>query len=203
MTRLTSSVATLVVTLMIASGAGAAPLSTEEALSDRVLGDPEAPITIIEYASLTCPHCARFHMETLPKLKSEWIDTGKAKLIYRDFPTAPAGPSFAASMIARCAAKERYFSFVDAFFRTQATWVASPDPRGALGQMARLGGMSEADFEQCLENEALLTGIRQRAQEGGAEFAIQSTPSLVINGKLYAGNRSYDELVDILESLPQ
>lgn len=203
MTRFTAQMSALFVALMIATGAGAAPLSTEEALAERVLGDADAPITIIEYASLTCPHCANFHRDTLPKLKSEWLDTGKAKLVYRDFPTAPAGPSYAASMIARCAPKDRYFTFLDAFFRTQETWVSSPDPRGALAQMARLGGLSEADFNQCMENEALLTGIRQRAQEGGTEFGVQSTPSLVINGRLYPGNRSYDDLADILENLPQ
>lgn len=203
MTRFFSLAATLIVSLMLATGVGAAPLSTEEALAERVMGDADAPITIIEYASLTCPHCARFHMETLPELKSKWIDTGKAKIIYRDFPTAPAGPSFAASMIARCAPQDRYFSFLDAFFRTQETWVASPDPRGALGQMARLGGLSEADFNQCLDNEALLTGIRERAQEGSAGFGVRSTPSFIINGKLYPGNRSYEEFADILESLPQ
>lgn len=189
--------------VILATGASAAPLSTEEALSERVMGNPDAPITIIEYASLTCPHCANFHKDTMPKLKSEWIDTGKAKLVYRDFPTAPAGPSYAASMIARCAPKDRYFTFLDAFFRTQSTWVASPDPRAALGQMARLGGLSEADFSQCLEDEALLAGIRERAQEGSLEFGVQSTPSFVINGKLYPGNRGYNELADILESLPQ
>lgn len=203
MKRFISLAAALSTALMIATGAGAAPLSTEEALSERVMGDADAPITIIEYASLTCPHCASFHKDTLPKLKSEWIDTGKAKLIYRDFPTAPAGPSYAASMIARCAPKDRYFTFLDAFFRTQSTWISSPDPRGALGQMARLGGLSEADFDQCMENEALLTGIRQLAQDGGREYGVQSTPSLVINGRLYPGNRSYDDLADILEGLPQ
>lgn len=203
MTRLIAQMSALFVALMIATGAGAAPLSTEEALAERVLGDADAPITIIEYASLTCPHCASFHKDTLPKLKSEWLDTGKAKLVYRDFPTAPAGPSYAASMIARCAPKDRYFTFLDAFFRTQETWVSSPDPRGALAQMARLGGLSEADFNQCMENEALLTGIRQRAQEGSTEFGVQSTPSLVINGRLYPGNRSYDDLAEILENLSQ
>lgn len=203
MTRFVSFAAAFVMAVIVTTGAGAAPLSTEEALSERVMGSPDAPITIIEYASLTCPHCANFHKDTLPKLKSEWIDTGKAKLVYRDFPTAPAGPSYAASMIARCAPKDRYFTFLDAFFRTQSTWVSSPDPRGALGQMARLGGLNEADFTQCLDDEALLTGIRERAQEGSQEFGVQSTPSFVINGKLYPGNRSYDELAGILESLSQ
>lgn len=203
MKRFVSLAAALSTALMIATGAGAAPLSTEEALSERVMGNADAPITIIEYASLTCPHCASFHKEILPKLKSEWIDTGKAKLIYRDFPTSPVGPSLAASMIARCVAKDRYFTFLDAFYRAQKTWVNNPNPTAALGQMARLGGMSEADFDQCLKNEALLTGIRQRAQQGNTEFGVQSTPSLVINGRLYPGNRSYDDLADILENLPQ
>src|SRR5262249_57342023 len=97
---------------------------------DRILGKPDAPITIVEYASLTCPHCAAFERDTLPKLKTQYIDTGKVKLIYRDFPLDSRATL--AAMIARCAPRDRYFGFVDAFFRSQDQWARSEDPVRSL-----------------------------------------------------------------------
>lgn len=185
--------------MLIAAGASAEPLSTEAALEDRVLGNADAPITIIEYASLTCPHCATFHRETLPQVKSEWIETGKAKLIYRDFPTGPVAVSMAASMIARCAPQDRYFAFLAALFQTQENWVKSPDPIDALAKVAQLGGMARQDVEKCLEDEALLDGIRDRALDSKLEYGIESTPSFVVNGRVIRGSMAYDDFADILE----
>ena len=177
----------------------AEPLATEQALADRIMGDPEAPITIIEYASLTCPHCAKFHKDSMPKLKAEWIDTGKARLIYRDFPTSPAGPSFAASMIARCAPADRYFGFIGAFYKGQKTWKSAPDPVAAVAQIARLYGMSRADVDACLQNEDLLDGINQMALDAKMEYGIESTPSFVIGDQIIRGNLPYDDFRDVLE----
>jgi len=186
-------------TLIAVSAASAEPLSTEAALEDRVMGNADAPVTIIEYASLTCPHCAAFHKETLPKVKAEWIETGKAKLIYRDYPTGPVAVSLAASMIARCAPEDRYFAFLGALFDTQKNWATSPDPIGALAKVAQLGGMPRADVDKCLEDEALLDGIRERALDGQMEFGIESTPSFVVNGRVVRGNLAYADFADILE----
>lgn len=202
MTRLTALFAGFVA-LALAGAAQAEPLSTEEALKERILGNPEAPLTIIEFASLTCPHCARFHMETLPRLKEEWIDTGKAKLVYRDFPTAPVALAVYAAMVARCAPEDRYFKFLDVFYKQQKSWTGNPDPIKALSQLARLGGMNEADFKACTENEALFTGIRETALDGQMEYEIKSTPSFVIGGKIVRGGMSYDDLNDILEDASQ
>src|SRR5689334_23792973 len=109
---------------------------------DHVLGKADAPVTIIEYASLTCPHCAAFDRETLPKLKEKWIDTGKAKLVYRNFPFDK--PALQAAMIAACAPSDRYFNFIDVLFQQQQQWATAQDPVAALTRIAKLGGLSDA-----------------------------------------------------------
>lgn len=171
-------------------------LPTEEALSDRVLGDVDAPVTIIEYASLTCPHCANFHAQTLPRLKKDWIETGKAKLIYRDYPLDKYAAQ--AAMIARCAPKEKYFTFVGAFYAQQKNWARADNPIKVLTQLAGLGGMSESDVEACLANEELADGILEMRLEGQMEYDVNSTPSFVIDGKKIS-NLPYDDLNDLLE----
>jgi protein-disulfide isomerase len=171
-------------------------LSTEEALKERIMGDPNAPITIIEYASLTCPHCANFHAQTLPQLKKDWIDTGKAKLIYRDYPLDKYAAQ--ASMIARCAPADKYFTFIGAFFAQQRNWARADDPVKVLTQLAGLGGMSQEDVAACLANNDLADGILQMRLEGQMEFDVNSTPSFVINGKKVT-NLPYPDLNDLLE----
>lgn len=182
------------------AGAGQAePLSTEQALKERMLGDETAPVTIIEYASLTCPHCARFHMDTLPKIKKDWIDTGRAKLIYRDYPTQPVALAMYAAMVARCAPEESYFRFLEVFYKQQRNWAASTDPVKALAQLARLGGMSQADFDACTKNEELFDGIRERALDGRLEFDVKSTPTFVVNGQVIPGGMDYPDFNKLLE----
>ena len=198
MTRFSALIAGLAA-LAFAAAAHAEPLPTEQALRDRIMGSPEAPITIIEYASLTCPHCADFHAETLPQIKKEWIDTGRAKLVYRDFPTSPVALAVYAAMVARCAPEDRYFSFLEVFFKQQRNWTSSPDPMKALAQLARLGGMSQADFDACTQNQELFQGIRERALDGQMEFEIESTPSFVVNGRVIRGGMSYADFKDVLE----
>src|SRR5438128_6933423 len=112
---------------------------------DRVLGNPDAPITIVEYASLTCPHCAHFANDVLPDIKKKWIDTGKAKLVLRDFPLDE--PALRAAMIARCAPPDRYYAFADTFFAAQEKWVTARDYRDSLARLAKLGGMSKDEFD--------------------------------------------------------
>jgi protein-disulfide isomerase len=187
----------LFISLLLPAAVSAEILSTEEALKDRVIGDPAAPITIIEYASLTCPHCANFHADTLPKLEKEWIETGKAKLIYRDYPLDRYAAS--ASMIARCAPTDKYFTFLNAFFAQQKTWSRADNPVKVLTQLAGLGGMSKEDVDACLANEALQDGILQMRLEGQMEYDINSTPSFVIDGKKVA-NLPYEDINELLEN---
>lgn len=196
MTRPIRFAAALFAGILLPAIAFAEILSTEEALSERVIGNSEAPITIIEYASLTCPHCANFHAKTLPRIKKEWIETGKAKMIFRDYPLDKYAASGA--MIARCAPKDKYFIFLNAFYAQQKNWSSAPDPIKVLTQLAGLGGMSKEDVDTCLANEALQDGILQMRLEGQMEYDINSTPSFVINGKKIS-NLPYDDFNDILE----
>ena len=170
-----ASVTVIVLIWLGLAPVSAAPVAVQEAMSERILGKANAPITIIEFASLTCPHCKDFEINTLPKLKTAYIDTGKVKLIYRDFPLD--GRALLAAMVARCAPKDRYFAFLDALFRGQDTWARAQDPLQALGQVARVGGMSQADFDACIKNEALFEAIKKDAAEAQSQYKIESTPT--------------------------
>ena len=168
------------VTIFTSVLGGATSLLLEDALTDRVLGDPSAPNTIIEYASLTCSHCKDFHLDVLPALKKNYIDIGKVKFIYRDFPLDES--ALRASMMARCAPVDRYFKYIDMLFMSQSTWNTN-NPMPALERVAKLGGMSQDNFDTCMKNEALFDGILRSRQVASAEFSINSTPTFIINGK--------------------
>ena len=120
---------------------------------EQILGDPDAPVTLIEYASLTCPHCAQFHTEVLPDLKERYIATGKVRLIYRDFPLDER--ALMAAALAHCAGPDRYFGFLDVLFETQSSWARAEDYLGALKKLGKLGGMSDEQMDQCLADDEL------------------------------------------------
>jgi protein-disulfide isomerase len=166
--------------------------------SDHVLGKADAPITIFEYASLTCPHCAAFDQETLPKIKESWIDTGKAKLVFRDFPLD--GEALRAAMVARCAPPERYFGFIDALFRTQESWALSKDLNAALGRIAKLGGMSQEKVDACLKNDKLADEIVAERAVAEKQYGIDSTPTFFINGTKLVGDQPYSEFEKALKA---
>lgn len=188
--------------LLTALVAFAAPVSAgnvplEVALAERVLGDPKAPVTVFEFSSLSCSHCAAFHKDTLPRIKKEYIDTGKVKLVFRDFPLG--GLALAAAMLARCSGTERYFGFLDAIFQSQPNWSRSDTPRDDLGKLARLAGMSEDDVDACLENEKLQQTIVARAKAAQNKYGINSTPTFIIEGKKVPGNLPFKDFKDILD----
>ena len=166
---------------------------------EHVIGDPNAPVTIIEYASLSCSHCATFHRETLPKLKERYLDTGKVKLIFRDFPLEQN--AFTAAMLARCAGPERQGRFIDVFFAQQDRWARAKDPAAALKQLARLGGMGEPEIEACLADKSVDDAVLRTAFEGRDKHGVRSTPTFVINGKSHPGALSIDEIAGIVDPL--
>ena len=166
---------------------------------DRILGNPEAPITIVEYASLTCPHCAHFANDVLPEIKKEWIDTGKAKLVLRDFPLDE--PALRAAMIARCAPPERYYAFADTFFAAQEKWVRSGDYREALARLAKLGGMGQAEFDTCIKDTELENKIVEGRLKASQELDVSSTPTFFVNGSKLAGAPTKEEFDKLLSSL--
>lgn len=167
--------------------------------TDMVLGNADAPVTIVEYASLTCPHCAQFHGEVLPKIKRAYIDTGKAKLVYRDFPLDRLALS--GSMLARCARPQRYFGFIDLLFKDQMRWSRARNPMQALGRLARLGGMSQAKFDACLKDEAVQRIVLEQRLAGGRRYKINSTPTLIVNGRKYSGGLTFDQIRAVLEPM--
>jgi len=166
--------------------------------TDHVLGDPKAPITLIEYASLTCSHCAHFHTHILPEIKKKWIDTGKVKLVYRDYPLDQVAAK--AAQIAECAGNDRYFGVIDLIFRGQPQWAASSDPLAELAKPLRIAGIGENEIKACLANEAMSNAVINDYRSGET-LGVNSTPTLFINGQLYRGSRSVDELDGVLSKL--
>lgn len=181
------------------AAAGGQPGPVAVGADEMVMGAPEAPVTIIEYASLTCSHCGRFHNQVLPTLKSEYIDAGLARLVYRDFPLD--GLALQASMLAHCAGKERYFGFLEILFKDQARWATAEQPQVALAQTARIGGLGQKDFESCLANEEIANKVLQVRLEGERTYEIQSTPTFIINGEKYVGAMPYEEFDQVLRRL--
>jgi protein-disulfide isomerase len=165
---------------------------------DHVLGDANAPITVIEYASLTCSHCAHFHTQVLPEIKKKWIDTGKVKLVYRDFPLDQIAAK--AAQIAECAGNDKYFGVLDIIFRGQPQWATAADPLAELAKPLRIAGMGENEIKACLANDAMSNAVIKDYQ-GGEAMGVNSTPTLFINGQLYRGARSVEELDGVFGKL--
>ena len=178
--------------LVLGEGSAAEP-------GEQVMGNPNAPVTMIEYASLTCPHCAQFHTEVLPDLKERYIATGKVRLIYRDFPLDER--ALMAAALAHCAGPDRYFGFLDVLFETQAAWAGAEDYVGALKKLGKLGGMSDEQMDQCLADDQLTNGILQTRLDGQNQHNVSSTPTLVINDKVFAGSRDIDALSEVIDPL--
>ncbi|MBI4183407.1 MAG: DsbA family protein [Proteobacteria bacterium] len=169
------------------------------ATTERTLGKADAPVVMIEYFSLTCPHCADFHAQTLPTIKEKYVSTGKVRLILRDFPLD--GVALMAAMLARCVPPERYSGFVDVLFRSMNQWARDRDPRAGLMRIGRLGGVDEKTAEACLGSEALQRHVVQSRIEASSRYRIESTPSFVINGRTVAGALPIEEFERLLGPL--
>ncbi|WP_312861609.1 DsbA family protein [Segnochrobactrum spirostomi] len=169
-----------------------AELMKPTALGDRVLGKADAPVTIVEYASMTCPHCAAFHAETWPALKTQYIDTGKARFIFREFPLDPLAA--AASMLARCAPEDKYYDMIDLFFDHQREWAYTDKPLDALQNMAKQAGFTQMSFEACLTNQKLLDGINAEKDQALSKFGVNSTPTFFVNGQKLVGEQTIESM---------
>ena len=180
-----------------------APLATADDhesinATPKVLGDPNAPVTILEFASLSCPHCANFHTERMEWLKETFIETGRAKLEFRDFPLN--APALWGAMLAHCAGPDRYFAYLDLLFKRQRNWAFNEEPQAALKDVAKQAGMSSADFDACMANESLQTAVIEARKDGIDNFDIQSTPTFFIDGEYLRGVPSEDELSERIEA---
>lgn len=168
------------------------------ALPDKALGKDDAKVTVVEYASMTCPHCAHFAETTFPELKSKYIDTGKVRYILREFPFDPRAE--AGFMLARCAG-DNYYPMVDVLFRQQQNWATVDNVKNALLQLAKLAGFTQESFDKCLTDQALLDQVRSVQKRGADEFKVDSTPTFFINGKTYKGALSIEEMSAIIDPL--
>jgi protein-disulfide isomerase len=149
-------------------------------LGDRVLGKADAPVTVVEYASATCPHCAEFHQLVLPQIKTDYIDTGKVRFIFREFPLDQL--ALGAFMLARCVPEDKYFPVLDLMFRRQATWAKAGNPADELFKIMRMAGMNEAGFEACINRKELSKALVAAAKKAKQDFAIKGTPAIFVNG---------------------
>jgi protein-disulfide isomerase len=176
-----------------------AELMKDGPLPDKSLGDPAAKVTIVEYASMTCGHCAHFHETTYPLLKEKYIDTGKVRFILREFPLDPLAA--AGFMLARNAPGDKYFEVVDLLFARQKDWAFVDDPVSAMREMAKQFGYSPSTFEATLSDQKLLDGINAVRARGADVFGVNSTPTFFINGERVRGAMSPEDLQKRLDPL--
>ena len=164
---------------------------------DMYMGKPDAKVTVIEFASLSCPHCAAFNNDVLPKIKTDYMDKGLVRWVYRDFPLNR--DAFLAAILAHCASPIRYFSLVDSLFHSQSFWETQPDVLVALKQIGASEGVDEKTFDACIDNKELKDKILARYKEAGDKYQVNATPSFLINGKLYSGEMPYEDFKKILD----
>ena len=191
----------------IASGSAAAMLGWRqravagigEKPGDRALGDPNARVTVIEYFSLTCPHCRWFHKNIFARLKAAYVDTGKVRFVARDFPLN--APALHAAMLAHCAGDDRYFTFIHVLFETLDDWTTAYNYPDALAQLGELGGVTRDRFQACLADKALEERILQSIADARAEYGVNGTPTVIVNGQRYEGKMSFEAFAQHLDRL--
>jgi protein-disulfide isomerase len=180
---------------------GAADVAKPQSLPDMAIGPANATVTITEYASMTCPHCANFNETVFPKIKSEFIDSGKVRYVFREFPLdikAAAG-----AMLARCIAKDdapKYFAVVDLLFRQQNEWVMK-NTTETLTRIGKQAGLSQQQVEDCLKDQALLDKIAADQKYANEVLKVNSTPTFFINGEMLKGETSFNEFSKRINSL--
>ena len=169
---------------------------------DMAIGAENAPATLIEYASTTCSHCAAFHETVWEQLKANYIDTGKVRFVFREFPTPPADFSYIGSLLARCASEksgpDAYFLVIGALMNTQQAWIQGPDPKGELMKIAGQAGLDSAAFDACLKRQDLVDLINANVEAGAKDFSISRTPSFVLNGEKVEA-RSAEEFAALID----
>lgn len=186
--------------LAITIGSGSHRTALAEAFTtEAVLGAADAPVTVIEYASMTCPHCAQFHAKAMPTLKDEYIATGKVRLVYRDFPLDAM--ALKAAVIARCGGGERYFAFVDVIYGQQQGWARSPDPVAALKQLVQVGGLTPGQVDACLADKGLEETVLRNRLAGQNEHKVEATPTFIVNGNKHVGMNDPDEWRKLLDPM--
>lgn len=166
-------------------------------LGEHIKGDPNAPITLIKYASMTCPHCRSWHVNHYPEIKEKYIETGMVKFYMREFPFDPA--AVAAFMLAECSGEAKYFSMIDILYEQQAVWKRG-HVRDELFKIAKFAGFTEESFQSCLKDQKLLDNIVSIQKKAASDYEVNSTPTFFINGTKY-GNMSAESMGQIIDAL--
>lgn len=186
------------------SSTAPAPTQTADAsqpalyADDMYLGKADAKITVIEYASLSCPHCARFNADVLPQIKANYIDKGLVRWVYRDYPLN--NPAYLAAVLTHCASPLRYFSLLDTLFKSQDYWATQAQAIVPLRQIATNEGVDQKTYDACLNDAALKDKIISRLQEASTKYKVEATPSFLVGGELHAGEISYDDFKKLLDA---
>ncbi|MFN3868987.1 MAG: DsbA family protein [Hyphomicrobiaceae bacterium] len=171
-----------------------------DGLADMALGPAEAKVTIVEYASMTCGHCASFHNGVFPELKKKYIETGKVRFIMREFPLDNLAA--AASMLARCAGGDKSYAMVETLFKTQADWAyVQGNPVPKLFEIAKQAGFTQESFEKCLTDQKLLDQVNAQRARGADQFGVSATPTFFINGKKLLAAPTLAAFDEIIEPL--
>ena len=184
---------------MLARVPGARAAGIGERPGDIALGDPDAPVTVIEFFSLTCPHCRWFHENIYNRLKPDYVDAGKVRYVFRDFPLNL--PALQATILAHCAGRDRYAAFVDVLFQTFDDWASAGDYSEKLAQIGELGGVSRDRFEACLADKDLENAIFQSIADAQAEYGVSSTPTVIVNGEKYEGAMRFEAFAEHIDRL--
>ena len=167
-------------------------------LGEKVLGPADAKVTVVEYASMSCPHCAHFDATTFDDFRLKYIDSGKVRYIFREFPLN--APAYAVAMVARCAPADKYFDVVHTYFRSQDKWLTATDLKAAILEIAKGFGFTDQSFDACVANQALFKALND-VRDRGAAFGVQATPTFFINGKKFEGALSLEELDKAIQPL--
>ena len=174
-------------------------VDTIEALESKSFGDKSAKIKIIEFASLTCGHCARFHNEVMPILKEKYIDKGLIHFTYKDFPLDKF--ALKASMIARCAGNDKFFKFLDVFYKKQKDWTRTKDPFKSLLKIAKFGGLKDEELKVCIGNKSIEDGILKERLNSSKKYDIKATPTIYLNGEKYNGDLTIEAIESKINSM--
>lgn len=181
----------------------AGPMGIILTKDDRTLGSPKAPLTVLEYAAPTCPHCAHFDMDIFPQFKQQYIDTGKVFFIFRVFPLNAV--DVAAELMARCLPEDNYFQFIDLLYRNQPKWDPDgyqiPDVHAGLVEMGRVAGMSAQQVDSCIADQAEAKRIQQVGSDAQAKYGINGTPSFVVNGQVHGPFEDFQELQSFINPM--
>jgi protein-disulfide isomerase len=178
-----------------ATAAEARLLAAASSIGDRSLGKADAPVVVIEYASATCPHCAEFHERVLPEIRKDFIDAGKVRFIFREFPLDNL--AMAAFVLARCVPEDKFFPTIDVMFKRQKLWMKTP--KDELFRVMQLAGMDQAAFDACLKREDLAKGIYESAMKATNDFGVKGTPAIFVNGRKVDGYKEYPDIKAVIE----